>query len=440
MKAYNKIEKEVENLNVPSLTKDIVKKAKRRCFRNEKMNIFARKKNVQCPCCGSLIDVKYDADKTIQHLRCPHCHNVMENIKMNTKRKSHYYNYFDVFEEYKGYQLCRRFRIDVFCEYGKENTYTIKEMYRHWFNSMGEHAILGHKKYMFSMYFDDSFNYNTPLTIKRPTYNQYGTYSYEEYTKVVFIKSIIPELKKRGFKTFDYDFSYVYLIRNLFSDNINETLIKTGHYNFLNFSEYRINNYRDQIMLAIRHNYHMSYEDTTMWFDMINNLKNLGKDIHNPVYICPKNLHQEHDRWQHLYENKMEKERKKNQSKIYFEQIERDKKDIKKFNEEKKRFFNIVITIDDIVIKPLTSIKEFAIEGKLMRNCVFTNRYYSMKDSLILSARRGEKHIATIEYNLKTNEVVQCRKVCNGVPEERSIIVAAIEANKKLFQNASRVK
>lgn len=89
------------------------------------------------------------------------------------------------------------------------------------------------------------------------------------------------------------------------------------------------------------------------------------------------------------------------------------KKAAENYIKEKSKFFDLKLSDGKIVVIPLKNLEEFQQEGEIMHHCVFSNEYYKKKDSLILSARIGKKHIETIEVNLKTFSIVQSRGACN---------------------------
>jgi hypothetical protein len=100
-----------------------------------------------------------------------------------------------------------------------------------------------------------------------------------------------------------------------------------------------------------------------------------------------------------------------------------------KYIEEKSKFFDLKLSDGKIIVVPLKNIEEFKQEGDIMHHCVFTNEYFKKKDSLILSARIGKKHIETVEVNLKTLQVVQSRGVCNKNTEYHNRIIGLVKQN-----------
>ena len=105
-----------------------------------------------------------------------------------------------------------------------------------------------------------------------------------------------------------------------------------------------------------------------------------------------------------------------------------------KYIKEKSIFFDLKLSDGKIVVVPLKSLEEFQQEGEIMHHCVFTNEYYKKKDTLILSARIGKKHVETVEVNLKTLSIVQSRGVCNQNTEYHERIIGLVTKNMNLIR------
>ena len=95
-----------------------------------------------------------------------------------------------------------------------------------------------------------------------------------------------------------------------------------------------------------------------------------------------------------------EKERAAEQRRWEIERREREqqrqlqrKKDAEDFIANKSKFFGLVITDEEIIVKVLESIDEYYSEGKAQNICVFGSEYYKKADTLILSARIGDEII-----------------------------------------------
>lgn len=74
------------------------------------------------------------------------------------------------------------------------------------------------------------------------------------------------------------------------------------------------------------------------------------------------------------------------------------------------------------------------IMGEAMHHCVYANRYYRRSECLIMTAIVGEKHVETIEVNLKSFQIVLSRAVCNGTSEYHDRIIRLVEKNMSLIK------
>ena len=241
----------------------------------------------------------------------------------------------------------------------------------------------------------------------------------------VYPKSrILPFFRKRGFKASlikpNNRLCVINLLSNLIGHSKVETLIKGGYIGIytsnnrssytgdLSFDGYYIERYWPSIKIAIRNRYH-AY-DWGIWFDHLSMLRDEGKDLRNAHYVCPRNLKLEHQK----AIDRERKRREKAEQERKIEQMLKDQKAEKEFIKRMKKFQDLLIKDNDISIIPLQDLEDFKQESDALKHCVFASKYYKRKDSLILSARVNSKRTETIEYNLQTKEVVQCRGLQNG--------------------------
>lgn len=260
----------------------------------------------------------------------------------------------------------------------------------------------------------------------------------------VYPKSrILPFFRKRGLKTSlikpNNRLCVINLLSNLIGQPQAETLIKSGYigiYTSLNrvsytgdlsFNGYFIECYWPSIKIAIRNRYH-AY-DWGIWFDHLSMLRNEGKDLRNAHYVCPKNLKKEHQ----TLIDKERKRREKSEQERKLQQMLKDQEAEKLFIESKKKFFDITIKDSNVRIVPLKNLEDFKKESDALKHCVFASKYYKKKDSLILSARINGKRTETIEYNLQTKEVVQCRGLQNGNSKYHEKILKTLNKNINLI-------
>ena len=157
-------------------------------------------------------------------------------------------------------------------------------------------------------------------------------------------------------------------------------------------------------------------------------LAEMGKDIRSPHYICPDNLEAEHDRISEKIRAKKEKERTE-------EEIRKALKNEDKFKEMKSRFFGLMFTDGNIVVRMLESVREHVLEGKAMHHCVGSGTNYSLNpDCIIFSARIAEQRVETVEFSLEQMKVVQCHGLQNKETEHHADIINLVNSNARLIE------
>lgn len=121
------------------------------------------------------------------------------------------------------------------------------------------------------------------------------------------------------------------------------------------------------------------------------------------------------------------------------EELRRNARAIAKYKELKGCYFGIVLKQGKLHASVLPDVEAFMQEGEAMRHCVFTNGYYKRKDCLIFSVRNTHnKRVATVEFDLKTFKVVQCRGKANSQPKEYDEILKMFQAGATKIQQAQQ--
>ena len=216
------------------------------------------------------------------------------------------------------------------------------------------------------------------------------------------------------------------LMKGLLTIPVMEWLAKVGQYGVLahelRTQSHQCDVWYHALRICVRNGYYVS--DPTVYFDYLGQLREFGKDTHSPRYVCPVDLFREHDRY-------TEKQTKK--------RIERMAKDSQKYEAGYRKrvgmFFGVCFGNDDIVVTVIGSVAEMAEEGTRMHHCVFANRYYAKKDTVILSAKtRGGGRLETVEVDTKRWCVVQSRGLCNNPTARHAEIVALVEDNMDKLQ------
>ena len=330
------------------------------------------------------------------YVTCPKCGRKLK-VKTDRKKILNDKAYFTVITTVKGYQVLRHFVTFASYRVGEKVSFSITEVVQRWLTPKGVTHTLARKRNMCSYYFD-SWSYGSELELRSNSEN----YIYDIDAVAVFPKVRISEtVRRNGYQGETYGLSHYDVFKAILSDNKKETLLKCGQtslfHHFAIQKEVPIHIW-NAIRIAIRHKYAVT--DAGLWSDYINLLRQIGKDITNPHYVCPLDLSKEHDK----LSDKIQRERAK---KIEIEKKRKANQYEDFYHETKKKFLGLVFGEDNILIRVLNSVQEFIEEGEVMKHCVFSNEYFKHTESLILSAMVDGVKTETIEVSLNTMKVVQ---------------------------------
>ena len=263
-----------------------------------------------------------------------------------------------------------------------------------------------------------------------------------KWSEVYPLVRIIPQLRRNGFKGDFHGISPVLLFSRLLSDTRIETLMKSGEIEDMKYfilSHGNADKFWASYLIAKRHHYKIN--SLELWCDYLQMLENLGQDIRNPKNICPEDFIDAHDKANRRIEARRQKKMTEAERHREAEQRERDQRILLQeqqreddFKAMKSKFFGLVISDNEISVKVLESIEEYFEEGRTQNICVFGAGYYSKADTLVLSARIGNKIIETVEVDLRTLKVIQCHGKNNMNTPYHDRIVDLVNANSKLIK------
>ena len=351
--------------------------------------------------------------------KCPHCGAkfTKREYKPN-KRVVRDMFYTTLITTCGGWQVSRHFIVKHEAYKGGNYWHDIHEVVQVWTNIEGQQVINARSVMGLSRYYDQ-WIVSGPMSIKQKANNY--SYDIDAYSKKIC--SVLPIIRRNGFKGNFHGIMPDDLWRLLLSDNFAETLFKCGQYKLLGLIANNGRFNRAAAMICVRHGYII--KDAYVWRDYIENLEALGYDIRNPHYACPADLHKAHDRMQRLKDRRDAVER-----------LKRDEQKISqaepKYAKAKGNYLGILIKGRGITIQPLQSVREFFNEGQCMHHCVFVNKYYSKDRSLIMSAKDKEgNRIETIEFDLQRGMVVQSRGRHNKLTKRHDYIVTLCNKNAK---------
>ena len=416
MKPRNKFEKAV--LEQSKYLRPITKTQSKWAFR-ECIDHFAYrlpKGRTTCMDCGH----SWVMNKHRETCTCPHCRAKLQ-VKETYERKLQQKQYFTLLTTCGEFQVLRMFLLIVGMEKGYKAQISIIEIGQYWWNMQGRKAVVAIQRVL--GHYVDTFSYYSPMAIR----NDNEAYQHIAYSPIYPKFKVKDTLRRNGFKDNFYGIVPTLLIPALLTDSRVETLLKAGstdHLRYFLSNKKAFEELWQSYKIAVRNGYEIA--DISLWSDYVDTLRRLGKDIHNPKYLCPADLKGEHDRrHEELLRQREKEEIEQKQQKAIEEE--------KRFKELKSKFFGICFTDGTIQVHVLESVQEHLEEGVSMHHCVFSNAYYLKEDSLILSATIEGKRIETIEMSLRTLEVVQSRGVCNKNTEYHEQIVNLVNANRGLI-------
>lgn len=423
MKPHTNIQKEIVQLaqKLPELTERQKAYAYEHCFKH-----YAHRTKggmITCMECGHRWKSEHRLAESLCGCTCPHCGRKLE--VMDTRQRVFTNNeYFSIVTTCNGYQVFRFFFVKVFKKVMQPAKYSITEVVQRWISSKGETETFARLRCMFGLYYDMwSLNSNMELRSQKRlhAYNIYGVCTYPQI-------KLLPKLKYIGFRSDFYRSSPYDYYAAVLSDCRIETLPKAGQtcmFRHAIATGIRLKDYWAAIKICIRNRYEI--KEPQIWCDYIKLLKHFKKDIHNAKYVCPANLHDEHDRLVQKRNVELRKEQRK-------KDLQKALNDEEKYKEQKGRFFGLSFSDGVLKIKVLESVTEFFEEGMAMHHCIFSNQYYLKEDSLILSASIEGKRIETIELSLDTMRIVQSRGACNMNTSYHRQIIELVNKNIQLIE------
>lgn len=421
MKPKTTLQKEIIRLSatLPELTSAQRTYAFRHCFKHYgKRNA---KGVITCTECGHAWKSGHSLADTICGCTCPNCGTALE-VTDTRKRVFTDCEYFSIITTCKGYQVIRFFFVRSRQKVGQKAEYSICEVAQRWIAPDGRSETVARLRGMSILYYDLWIE-DSPMEIRKN--NGHKVYDIDPICTYPR-RRIIPEIKRNGFDgnfhgILPYDF-----FKSILSNSKAETLLKAGQYQMLRYyvcHHFNLSEYWQSVKICIRNGY--TIQDASMWRDTVDLLRHFGKDIHNPKYVCPKDLKAGHGRLVLKRNLQAERERTEKERQEALENEE-------SYMKAKGMFFGLTFTDNLILVKVIESVAEMFAEGRALHHCV--GSYHNKADSLILSARIGKQRIETVEVDLRTLKVVQSRGACNSNTEYHDRIVNLVNGNMNLIR------
>ena len=438
MKPKTIIQKEVARLS--ATLRPISPKQTEWAYTNCVEHIAYRAKSgmLTCPDCGhSWKSGDGTLCDTLEGCICPHCGAELK-VQDSRRRTQKGVRYFCILTTCRGYQVIRVAQAHYSSKKGEPMKFYCTEVVQRWISPDGKVTDMALLR-TFPSYYCDQWSLYSDMEV-RPYNSLYDDVC--KWSEVYPLIRTIPQLRRNGFKGDFYGISPVLLFKRLLSDTRIETLMKSGE---IEDMKYFILNPRNAEMLwasyLIAKRHHYKINSLELWCDYLQMLNNLGQDIRNPKNICPADFIDAHDRAMRRIEAKRMKERTENERRWEAERRDREQRKLLEekqreddFKAMKSKFFGLVISDNEITVKVLESIEEYYEEGKAQNICVFGAGYYTKAESLVLSARIGDRIIETVEVDLQTLTVVQCHGKNNKNTAYHDRIVDLVNSNARLIR------
>ena len=106
-----------------------------------------------------------------------------------------------------------------------------------------------------------------------------------------------------------------------------------------------------------------------------------------------------------------------------------------KYIVDKKKYLDIEIKDNDLVITPIQSVHDFYTLGEIMHHCIYSMKYYEKKESLIFQAYINEYPLETVEVSLPDMKILQCRGKLNQDTKYHKTIIDLVNNHFKKQKN-----
>lgn len=405
---------------------------------NSEAKVFnARGKKYYCDVCGG--EMQGGTFPSV----CPHCSRKIageygRDYYGRIIASCTYHSYITVMTTCEGWQVIRTFFAKNRCRRGKRSCIELNEVHQWWINSKGEYVLVSSAGC--SNLYNDAWCLGSDLEVR--SMNDLGVcrgyYASDHRLKFGKILScrLTPEVKRNGVtrQMLDKVENPLAVISNVLKNHDYEALLKSKQVELANHITERMDLNTSippysAVRLCDRHGYIIT--DVGLWLDHVRLLRELGKDMHSPHYVCPKDLIAQHAV---LVKEKRAIDERKRQEEQRREAYKQDEI----YRKSHARFLGIRFGNDNLSFHVLQSASEVYEEGKAMHHCVYSCGYYKKENTLLLSCRDAlGKRIETVEINTKRYSIEQSRGVNNSQTQHHEEILALVNANMHLIRIAN---
>lgn len=396
-------------------------------------NAYRSKCKAWCSECGGTFPVS-SSDSSIT---CPHCGKSL-NIVDTRKIKYSDYRYLQSLEVCDGWQIVNTYVLTETFRKGCDAQRSLTKVYQYWIKDKHRFLFSRGLKFYAYRYRQPFAEYNDMKM--RYTWSDYfyngwritGSYPGNRFSP--FLMKRLGSARMHGHDAVD-------VIDCVLCSAKCETMWKAGQHRLaLYFGGYGANNgytWWRSVLVALRHGFDFnSVSHISDYFDYLSNLEELGKDTRSPRYLCPADFKKAHDEVLEKVRRKREEERRRAEQEEDRERaslicMAMDDNSVlnRDYRERLGNLLCFAFTSGDITLSPLASVGEFYKEGEELHHCVFENRYYEKDNCLIIDAAVKGERTETIEIDLSSMQVVQCRGKYNQASEYHDMILNVMNSN-----------
>lgn len=361
-------------------------------------------------------------------VKCPSCNKKLKKVSTENGGMVSRYITYSVVQVVERFQVVRYFSCWKYMSKNKIPEYGFHSLFEEWKDwDKNKKVIVGRTK----GWTGDGFN-STEYEIRYINNSGWRGDPYASFISDYNCPGaeVLPRFKMYGLTNHKHDCDYRMLMDRIEKSPKIETLLKSKQNELLEYSLYkdsRQNTYWDSIKIVIRNKYKI--KDAGIWYDYLDLLRYFKKDLRNAVYVCPKNLKLEHDRWMKKKREILRLQAIEDEKLKVIRRQKKLEKAIVDYVERWKNFFDLEFKKGNISISVLKSIDEFKEEGDELQHCVYTNEYYLKEKSLILSAKVDGKRAETIELRLPELKIEQARGLKNESTEHHDEIIDLVNKN-----------
>lgn len=338
--------------------------------------------------------------------RCPNCKRLLD-VHHTNQRTYNSYDYFSIHTTIDGYQVLRTYQMFYKMKAKVKPHYSGSEIGCLFISPTGKTTYIG--KYRMNQWTDSFCGTMEVRTNTGQYFDSKAVYPKREYSET---------LLRNGFNGKDFHSNTpCVLFAKLLGYNKLETLWKLKLYALFRHFEVGselVEKYWKNIMIAYNNGF--NFKDPRSWFDHLKILQFFGKDIKSPKFIAPKNFNKEHQKY-------IDRKRRHDDSVAYEAMLKRLKEEDKIYQKHIKRYKEFSIKFDGITIEVIKSVKQLKDESRMLRHCAYSSTYHKKTDSLMLSAKKDDIVLETIEFSLRSFEVIQARGYKNKASDYNSDIV-----------------